>query len=259
MSERAFTTLHIQRPAPYILLVTLARPQARNALNKQVFAELAEVLAEAERDDLVRCVVLTGDDVAFSAGADIKEMPASSMPPFIDPKRVRDWNTVERFAKPIVAAVNGYALGAGCELMLLCDIAVAGENATIGTPEIRIAAFPGAGGSQRLPREIGKVRAMKMILTGDPINAMTALAWGLVAEVVPVGETVARAIALATRIAEHSPIAARLAKEDVLMSFQKPLEVANSLERKLLLWQTDDHDEGIAAFVGKRKPEWKGR
>src|SRR4029079_14273654 len=127
--------------------------------------------------------------------------------------------------------------GAGCELMLLCDIAVAGENATIGTPEIRIAAFPGAGGSQRLPREIGKVRAMKMILTGDPIDAATALAWGLVAEVTPVAETVARAVAIAARIAEHSPTAARLAKEDVLMSFQKPLEVANSLERKMLLWQ----------------------
>jgi enoyl-CoA hydratase len=259
MSEHAPATLRLERPAPYVLLVALARPRNRNALNKQVFAELAQVLATAEGDDAVRCVVLTGDDVAFSAGADIKEMPTSAMPPFVDPKRVRDWNTVEHFTKPMIAAVNGYALGAGCELMLLCDIAIAGENATIGTPEIKIAAFPGAGGSQRLPREIGKVRAMRMILTGDPIDAATALAWGLVAEVTPVAQTVARAVAIASRIAEHSPIAARLAKEDVLMSFQKPLEVANSLERKMLLWQTEDHDEGIAAFVAKRKPAWKGR
>ncbi len=166
----------VAHPRPGVMLVTLDRPKALNALNKALLAELAQALREAEADDAVRCVVLTGSQRSFSAGADIKEMPEGGIPMFAEAGRLRSWKTIERFPKPLIAAVNGYALGGGCELTLLCDIVVAGENARFGTPEIKIAAFPGDGGTQRLPRAVGKARAMMMILTGEPIDARTALA-----------------------------------------------------------------------------------
>ena len=203
--------------------------------------------------------MLTGDNEAFSAGADIKEMPEEGIPMFADATRLTAWKTIEQFRKPIVAAVNGYALGGGCELALLCDIVICGENAQFGTPEIKIAAFPGDGGTQRLPRLIGKARAMYMVLTGERINADMACNWGLVSEVLPLGETVNRALKIAETIAEYSPIALEMVKAEVLMSFSKPLDESLSLERQLLLWQTEDHDEGIAAFLEKRKPRYTGR
>ena len=249
----------VAHPRPGVMLVTLDRPKALNALNKALLAELAQALREAEADDAVRCVVLTGSQRSFSAGADIKEMPEGGIPMFAEAGRLRSWKTIERFPKPLIAAVNGYALGGGCELTLLCDIVVAGENARFGTPEIKIAAFPGDGGTQRLPRAVGKARAMMMILTGEPIDARTALAWGLAAELVPTERTVDRALEIAASIAEYSPIALQMAKAEVLAAFEKPLDESLSLERKMLLWQTEDHDEGIAAFVEKRKPEYKGR
>ncbi len=249
----------VAHPRPGVMLVTLDRPKALNALNKALLAELAQALREAEADDAVRCVVLTGSQRSFSAGADIKEMPEGGIPMFAEAGRLRSWKTIERFPKPLIAAVNGYALGGGCELTLLCDIVVAGENARFGTPEIKIAAFPGDGGTQRLPRAVGKARAMMMILTGEPIDARTALAWGLAAELVPTERTVDRALEIAASIAEYSPIALQMAKAEVLAAFEKPLDESLSLERKMLLWQTEDHGEGIAAFVEKRKPEYKGR
>ncbi len=249
----------VARPRRRVMLITLDRPKALNALNKALLGELAQALREAEAGDEVRCVVLTGSQRSFSAGADIKEMPEGGIPMFAEAGRLRSWKTIERFPKPLVAAVNGYALGGGCELTLLCDIVVAGENARFGTPEIKIAAFPGDGGTQRLPRAVGKARAMMMILTGEPIDARTALAWGLVAELVPTERTVERALDIAASIAEYSPIALQMPKAEVLAAFEKPLDESLSLERKMLLWQTEDHDEGIAAFVEKRKPEYKGR
>jgi len=249
----------ISRPGEAVTLITLDRPKSLNALSKALLIDLAQALNNAEADDAIRCVVLTGDDRAFSAGADIKEMPEDGMPMWADAGRLKAWKTIEKFPKPLIAAVNGYALGGGCELTLLCDIVIAGENARFGTPEVKIAAFPGDGGTQRLPRAIGKARAMKMILSGEFIDAPTARDWGLAVEVTPSADTISRAIDIAVTIAANSPIAVRMAKEEVLMTYDRPLDESLSLERKLLLWQTEDHDEGIAAFVEKRLPRFTGK
>jgi enoyl-CoA hydratase len=253
------STIIVTAPHPRVQLITLNRPEALNALSKQLLVELAGVLERAAADDEVRCVIITGNERAFSAGADIKEMPESGIPMWASAERLRSWKKIGQFPKPLIAAVNGYALGGGCELTTLCDIVIAGENARFGTPEIRIAAFPGDGGTQRIPRSTGKTRAMMLALTGDPIDAATACVWGLAVEVVATERTVKRSIEIAARIAEHSPIACQMAKAEILMSFEKPLDESLSLERKLLLWQTEDHDEGIAAFVEKRRPNFKGR
>jgi len=248
----------VDRPSNHVLLVRLARPRALNALSKALLVELADVLAHATEDDSVRALVLTGDERAFSAGADIKEMPAGGIPMWAEKGRLLSWKTIERFPKPLVAAVNGYALGGGLELVTLCDIAIAGENAQLGTPEVKIAAFAGDGGTQRIPRIVGRTRAMYMHLTGEPIDAETAREWGLVIEVTPVERTVDRALEIATTIAGWSPIATRMIKEEIRMNDRMPLDESLSLERQLLLWQTEDHDEGIAAFVEKRAPRFKG-
>ena len=252
-------TIAVSRPAPHVCLIRFDRPRARNALSRELLVETAAELDRAAADPEVRCVVLTGDDAAFSAGADIKEMPDGGIPMWGQADRLRAWKTIERFPKPLMAAVNGYALGGGCELTTLCDIVIAGDGARFGFPEVRIAAFPGDGGTQRLPRVVGKTRAMWMMMTGEMIDAQTACAWGLAIAVVPAAETVARTVDLAGRIAAMSPIAVAMIKEEVLMTYQKPLDESLSLERKLLLWQTEDHDEGIAAFVEKRPPVFKGR
>lgn len=251
-------TIEVTRPVPGVMVIRLDRAQAMNALSKALLGELAAMLEEADASDDVCAVVLTGSERAFSAGADIKEMPEGGIPMFAEAGRLKAWKAIESFPKPLIAAVNGYALGGGCELTLLCDFVVAGENARFGTPEIKIAAFPGDGGTQRLPRLVGKSRAMMMVLTGEFIDAETAREWGLAVEVTPIDRTVARAVEIAALIAEHSPIAVRMAKAEVLMAYQKPLDESLSLERKMLLWQTRDHDEGIAAFVEKRKPRYKG-
>jgi enoyl-CoA hydratase/carnithine racemase len=251
--------LIVERPSTHVLLIRLNRPKALNALSKALLIELAGILSLAETDEEVRCVVLTGDDRAFSAGADIKEMPEGGIPMWGEKGRLLSWKTIERFNKPLVAAVNGWALGGGCELVTLCDIAIAGENARFGSPEVKIAAFSGDGGTQRIPRLIGRTRAMFMQLTGDPIDAATACAWGLVVEVTPTENTVARAVEIAETIAKWSPIATQMIKEEIRMNDRMPLDESLSLERKMLLWQTEDHDEGIAAFVEKREPDFKGR
>jgi enoyl-CoA hydratase/carnithine racemase len=255
----AMEHLIVEHPSLHVLLLRLHRPKALNALSKSLLVELAGVLASAEVDEDVRCVVLTGDDKAFSAGADIKEMPQGAIPMWGEKERLLSWKTIERFKKPLVAAVNGWALGGGCELVTLCDIVIAGENARFGSPEVKIAAFPGDGGTQRIPRLIGRTRALHMQLTGEPIDAATACAWGLAVEVTAVEKTVPRALEIAGIIAQWSPIATRMIKEEIAMNDRFPLDESLSLERKLLLWQTEDHDEGIAAFVEKRQPNFKGR
>ncbi|HJO68305.1 MAG TPA: enoyl-CoA hydratase-related protein [Rhodospirillales bacterium] len=249
----------VTRPRPGVMLITLNRPHSLNALNKALLIEVAVALNEAVADADVGAVVLTGDERSFSAGADIKEMPEAGIPPFAQADRLKSWKTIERHPKPLIAAVNGYALGGGCELTQLCDIVIAGANAQFGTPEIKIAAFAGDGGTQRIPRAVGKARAMMMTLTGEPIDAATALAWGLVVEVVPVERTVDRALEIAESIAEKSPLAVQMAKAEILMSFEKPLDESLSLERKMLMWQSEDHQEGINAFVEKRAPRFTGR
>jgi enoyl-CoA hydratase/carnithine racemase len=186
-------------------------------------------------------------------------MSVGGIPMFAERNRLLSWKTIDAFKKPLIAAVNGWALGGGCELATLCDIVIAGENAKFGTPEVKIAAFAGDGGTQRIPRIIGRTRAMYMQLTGEPIDANTACAWGLAVEVTPVEKTVERAIEIAATIAKWSPIATQMIKEEIRMNEKMPLDESLSLERKLLLWQTDDHDEGIAAFVEKRDPRFTGR
>lgn len=249
----------VEQSQPFVMTIRLNRDKARNALSIALLVEVADAIREAEANDDIRCVVLTGNKRAFSAGADIKEMPEGGIPMFAERNRLLSWKTIDAFKKPIIAAVNGWALGGGCELVTLCDIVVAGENAQFGTPEVKIAAFSGDGGTQRIPRIIGRTRAMYMQLTGEPIDANTACAWGLAVEVTPVEKTVERAIEIAATIAKWSPIATQMIKEEIRMNEKMPLDESLSLERKLLLWQTEDHDEGIAAFVEKREPRFTGR
>lgn len=249
----------LSTPASNVLLIRLNRPTARNALSAALLNDLAAALKAAQADPTVRVVVLTGDDKAFSAGADIKEMPENGIPMWGQRDRLLAWKTIENFTKPLIAAVEGFALGGGCELALLCDIVIASETALFGVPEIKIGAFPGDGGTQRLPRIIGKSRAMWMIMTGSFINGEKACEWGLATEATPTGQAQERACHIAQEIAGMSPIAVEMIKQEVLMTYSKPLDESLSLERKLLLWQTEDHDEGIAAFIEKRKPVFKGR
>lgn len=253
------TDLLISRPEDGVLALRLNRPKARNALSIGLLGEIRAALDAARDDDSVRAVVLSGDETAFSAGADIKEMPSGGIPMWGQRDRLLAWKAIERFPKPLLAAVEGFALGGGCELCLLCDMVIASDTARFGQPEIRIGAFPGDGGTQRLPRAIGKSRALWMMMTGNAIDARTAAEWGLATERVPAGRALARAVDIARDITQMSPIAIGMIKEEVLMTYGKPLDESLSLERKLLLWQTEDHDEGIAAFTEKRKPVYKGR
>ncbi len=251
--------IEVTRPREHVMLVRLARPDARNALSRALLVELAGAIEEAEGDAAIRAVVLTGDERAFCAGADIKEMADGGIPMWGQADRLKAWKRIEGFAKPLVCAARGWALGGGCELLLLADIVVLGDNARLGFPEVKIAAFPGDGGTQRLPRAIGKNRAMWMMMTGETIDAATACAWGLALEAVPRAAALERALEIAGGIAEMSPVAVEMIKQEVLMTYQKSLDESLSLERKLLLWQTADHDEGVAAFVEKRKPVFGGR
>ena len=249
----------VEQPSPYVMTIRLNRDKALNALSIALLVEVADAIREAEANDEIRCVVLTGNERAFSAGADIKEMPQEGIPMWADKNRLRSWKVIGNFKKPLIAAVNGWALGGGHDLLLLCDIVIVGENAKIGVPEVKLGAFAGDGGTQRCTRIIGRTRTMYMHLSGDPIDARTACAWGLAVEVTPVEKTLERAIEIAATIAKWSPIATQMIKEEIRMNETMPLDESLSLERKLLLWQTDDHDEGIAAFIEKREPRFTGR
>ena len=250
----------VAQPRPSVTLVTLNRSAKRNALSIALMGELASVLDHAADDDGVRCVVITGDERAFSAGADINDQLERGLDSVFSDERLDAWRTVEQFPKPLVAAVEGYALGGGCELALLADIIIAGETARFGQPEINIGIFPGDGATQRLARSVGKSMAMKMILSGEMIGADEAKAIGLVAEVTAPGKAVERALDLAAGIAEKSPIALRLAKEAVLTAFETPLATGLEIERRnlALAFNSDDQKEGMRAFVEKRKPLFRG-
>lgn len=244
-----------------VAVVRINRPEARNALSAAVRAGLAQAFAELEANDDVRCVVLTGSEKVFAAGADIKAMADASPGDMMNNGADTAWRVLRNFTKPVVAAVNGWALGGGCELAMHADIIIAGDGARFGQPEIKVGIIPGAGGTQRLTRAVGKYKAMKILLTGEALSAREAEAMGLVSEVVEDGATFDRAVALAEVIAELPPIAARKIKELVLAGADLPLEAALSMERQAfwLMFDTADQKEGMRAFMEKRSPVFTGK
>ena len=251
----------ISHPAPHVMLITLNRPQVRNALRNNTLREIAAVLTAAESDDNVRVVVITGDHKAFAAGADINEMEQTDAIGALLDVRPQYWKTIASFSKPLLAAVNGYALGAGCEMVMHADITIAGSGAKFGQPEINLGTIPGAGGTQRLIRTVGKPLAMKMVLSGEFLSADEALRAGLITEVTADEQALERSLALATTIAGKSPLAVRVAKEAMLKSFETGLEAGLNLERKAfsLMAASADRREGIAAFKEKRPAVFSGR
>ncbi|HEY3697357.1 enoyl-CoA hydratase [Phenylobacterium sp.] len=252
----------IVETAEGVTLIRLNRPQALNALNSQLMDELSAALAAAEADEAVRCMVITGSERAFAAGADIKEMASKSYADvFKEDFITRNWEAAARCRKPVIAAVAGFALGGGCELAMMCDFIIAADTARFGQPEINLGVIPGAGGTQRLPRSAGKSKAMDMILTARMMDAAEAERCGLVSRVVPAAELIPTAMAAAKAIAALSPLAVMMAKELVNAAFETPLAQGVKTERRLFhsLFAFDDQTEGMAAFVEKRKPVFKAQ
>ena len=244
-----------------VTLVTLNRPQALNALNSEVLADLIAAFAAYDADPGQRCLVLTGSEKAFAAGADIKEMSAQGFADMYGSNFFAGWEKVTATRKPWIAAVAGYALGGGCEVAMMADLIIAGDNAKFGQPEIKLGVSPGMGGSQRLTRAIGKAKAMEMCLTGRMMDAAEAERSGLVARVVPAADLVAEALKTAAAIAAMPPLATIANKEMVNAAFETGLAQGILFERRLFhgLFGTEDQKEGMAAFVEKRPGNWTGR
>ena len=242
-------------------IVRLNRPKVLNALNPTLMTQLAEQMEAFDRDDEIFVIVLTGNERAWAAGADIGDMAERSMLEMYTRDQFATWDRIRRVKKPIVAAVSGFALGGGCELMMICDIVIASETARIGQPEINIGVMPGAGGTQRMTRAVGKATAMDVILTGRFLSAAEALDAGLVSRVVPKEHYFTEAVRIAHEMAAKGPIALRLAKESVLKAFETTLSEGLEYERKLfyMLFATEDQKEGMKAFVEKRPPKFKGK
>ena len=249
------------RPSDGVVLLRINRPDARNALNTALREELTARIGALGRAEDVRCLVITGDERAFMAGADLKEMQAKGTAKITRTNVRRMWGEIADLPKPLIAAVNGVALGGGCELAMHADIIVAGEGARFGQPEVRVGIMPGGGGTQRLLRAVGKFRTMKMVLTGEPVSGREACEMGLASEVVADGEVVPRALELAERIAALPPLAVRRIKEVVLAGHDTGLAAGLMLERRTFdtLFDTEDKAEGMAAFVEKRPPRFTGR
>ncbi len=262
-------SVHVSLPAPSangpvdgVALVVLDRPKVLNALDFALIEALTDVLEWLDAEPACRCIVITGaGERAFAAGADIAELAAQTPTTLTVDDHFHRWERIKRIRKPIIAAVRGYALGGGCELAMTCDMIVAGEDAQFGQPEIKLGVMPGAGGTQRLTRAIGKARAMEMVLTGRTMDAREAEAHGLVTSVVPAEATVPAALELAARIAGMAPVAVMAAKAAVNRAEELSLEAGLEFERRnfYLLFATEDQREGMAAFTEKREPSWKGR
>ncbi|MBI1807979.1 MAG: enoyl-CoA hydratase/isomerase family protein [Ignavibacteria bacterium] len=242
-------------------IVQFNRPDVLNALNIKLMEELVDALEILDKDDEVRAIILTGNEKAFAAGADIKEMADATAIDMLIRDQFARWDRIRKIKKPLIAAVSGFTLGGGCELAMTCDIIIASETAKFGQPEINIGVMPGAGGTQRLTRAVGKYKAMEMVLTGKMISAEEAVRWGLVNKVVPIEYFLEEAKALAKEIASKPPVAVRLAKEAVLKAFDTTIEGGLEFERRnfYLLFASDDQKEGMKAFTEKRKAEWKGK
>ena len=250
-----------EQKEPFIALIELNRPKELNALNRQLMEELRDALLQLDKTDNVRVIILTGNDQAFAAGADIKQMADKSAIDMLLIDQFSTWDQIRKTKKPIIAAVSGFALGGGCELAMTCDMIIASDSARFGQPEIKLGVLPGAGGTQRLTKAIGKAKSMELILTGKFITAEEAHAYGLVNKVVPVEMYLYEAIQLAREIARQSPIAVQLAKEAINRSFETQLDEGLAFERKnfYLAFASEDQKEGMKAFIEKRKPEYKGR
>lgn len=257
----ASDTLLVERPSNDIVVFRLNRPQVRNALNLEVRTRLADEVTRYAADAKIRCLIITGSDVAFAAGADIGEM-AEAGPVEVMARNVQKyWRTISECPKPLIAAIEGFALGGGLELALCADIIVAGEGARLGLPEVKIGILPGGGGTQKLARLIGRHRAMLLLLTGKMFSASEAHAMGVISEVCATGHALPRAIEIAREIAAMAPIAVMQIKEIVNAGLNAPLDTALMLERKALQLQfaTSDQKEGMRAFLEKRKPKFEGK
>lgn len=242
-------------------IIQLNRPKAMNALNSDTMSEVVEVLQTFDTDNSVGCTVITGSDKAFSAGADIKQMARASVVEMMDMPFLGYWDQLKAINKPIVAAVSGWCLGGGFELAQACDMIVASETAKFGQPEINLGVMPGAGGTQRLTRAVGKTIAMEMVLNDRRLTAEEALRYGLVNRVAPANSYLQEAVELAAGIAARAPVAVRLAKKAVNQAFELSLAEAIALERHLfnMLFSTEDQKEGMAAFIEKRPANWQGK
>jgi enoyl-CoA hydratase len=259
--EFLHTGLHGDGPLK-AALITLNRPKQMNALNDGLMDELGTALQAFDADDAVGCIVLTGSDKAFAAGADIGAMATwTYMDVYKTDYITRNWETIRSERKPVIAAVAGFALGGGCELAMMCDVIIAADTAKFGQPEIKLGIIPGAGGTQRLPRAVGKAKAMDMILTGRMMDAVEAERAGLVSRVVPAAELLATALAAAQQVCEFSGPSVMMAKESVNRAYEGALAEGIVFERRLFhsLFATDDQKEGMNAFVAKRKPAFRQR
>ncbi len=262
MSERKDYETVLTERREAVGIITLNRPQALNALSAALIRDLGAALDDLEFDPAIGAIVLTGSERAFAAGADIKEMAAKTyMEAYGEDFITRGWERVAQCRKPIIAAVGGVALGGGCEVAMMCDIVIAADTARFGQPEIRLGTIPGAGGTQRLPRFIGKAKAMDLVLTGRMMDAAEAERAGLVSRIVPAARLLEEAVAVAAQIAELSGPIAMMAKESVNRAFETTLAEGIRFERRLFhaTFATEDQKEGMAAFVAKRKPAFRNR
>jgi enoyl-CoA hydratase len=244
----------------HVALLQLNRPKVLNALSTALMKEVAHALLALDDDPEVRVIIMTGSDRAFAAGADIAEMMENSPIDQINDNRLRSWKELFLVTKPVIAAVNGFALGGGCELAMSCDMIIAGDKAQFAQPEIKIGTMPGAGGTQRLTRAIGKSKAMLAVLTGDMMDAYAAERAGLVAKVVPAETLMQEVFEIAKVIANRAPIAVKLAKEAVNMAFETPLKEGMEFERRnfYITFSSKDQKEGMRAFIEKREPKYEG-
>ncbi|VTU40567.1 putative enoyl-CoA hydratase echA8 [Variovorax sp. PBS-H4] len=256
----SYENIEVRTEAGKVGVVTLNRPKALNALNDALMTELGDALKAFDADPAIGCTIVTGSERAFAAGADIGAMASYS---FVDVYKgdyiTRNWETIRSVRKPVIAAVSGFALGGGCELAMMCDFIIAADNAKFGQPEIKLGVIPGAGGTQRLPRAVGKAKAMDMALTGRMMDAAEAERSGLVSRVVPYEKLMDEALGAALLIADFSQVAVMAAKESVNRAFESGLTDGVMFERRLFhaLFATSDQKEGMDAFVNKRKPAFK--